>query len=158
MMALPLRALLADVCKLVKLEPAEVIEAGELEVDGILVVISSVPDDDHVTITLLLGTPEDSKLQLSLSRQLLMREFEHAGEAVALHFAMNPRTSEIIATLTLPLPELATGSDLMEVIELAIDEANDELEDATALALAEEMVAKNERDGYSASGDDAMYA
>ena len=46
----------------------------------------------------------------------------------------------------------------MEVIELAIDEANDELEDATAMALAEEMEAEREMDGYSASGDDPMYA
>ena len=158
MMSLPLRALLADVCKLVKLAPADVIEAGELEVDGVLVVFSSVPDDDHVMLTLLLGTPEDSKLQLTLSRQLLMREFEHAGEAVALHFAMNPRTSEIIATLTLPLSELETGTDLMEVIELVIEEANDELEDAAAIALAEEMEAEKEMDSYSALGDDAMYA
>ena len=144
--------------ELLKHEPAEVIAAGELEVNGVVVVIGSIPDDEHVTLTLLLGTPADGELQLGLSRQLLMREFEHADKAVALHFAMNPRTAEIVATFTVPLAEIGTGAELVELMELASDEARDELDEAMTLALAEEAKAKNEMDGFSEPGDGAIYA
>jgi hypothetical protein len=136
-----LRALLAELCELTHLDPRGVVDSGELEIDGFPVTVASAPDDDHVTIAVSLGTPPDADLRLALPRQLLMREFEHSGEAVALHFSMRPDTSEIVASITLPFGELGTAAELMELIELAIDEANDELEDASALALAEEMQA-----------------
>jgi hypothetical protein len=136
-----LRTLLAELCELAHLNPSDVVDSGELEIDGFPVTVTSAPDDDHVMIAVSLGTPPDADLRRTLPRQLLMREFEHLGEAVALHFSMRPDTDEIVASLTLPCGELGTAAELMELIELAIDEANDELEDAAALVLAEEMQA-----------------
>ena len=140
-----MKALLAELCELARLDPRDVVESGELEIDGFPVTVGSVPDDNHVMIAVSLGTPPDADLRQALPRQLLMREFEHSGEAVALHFSMRPDSAEIIASLTLPFGELGTAAELMELIELAIDEANDELEDAAALALAEEMQAAETR-------------
>ena len=153
MMAHPLRALLADICEQMDLDANGIVETGAFEVDDQLVVLSSASDDRHVKIALFLDTPPGDQLR-GLSRQLLMREFALAHEPMTLHFAMSRATSEIVATLTLPLAEIGTASELMEIVEEVLDEANDELEDAAVMALAEQIQSQNGEMGrFSASGE-----
>jgi hypothetical protein len=106
-------------------QPEDVLASESLEVNGHLVLLAECEDGEHLAIVVVLQPPLRGVDELSLLRQLMHHNFDHLADTVAMTFTLVPETRDIAARLVLPMGGIEDPADFREILELAVQQAQE---------------------------------
>lgn len=130
--------LLAELCEEVGLDPSDpAAGTGVFTIEGMLVAVGETEDESLLDVRVVLKTEYDILEDIGLLRQFVFHNYEVQDEPGAVRFGIAPETGELTAMLLVPVAEVGTGADLLWLIEMACEVAEDQFAELCALAIGE---------------------
>ena len=130
--------LLLELCEEVGLDPEDPSAgAGVFTIEGVLVAVGETEDESLLDVRVVLQTEYDILEDIALLRQLAFHGYEVQADADAVRFGIAPETGELTAMLLVPVAEIGTGAELLWLLEMACEVAEDQFAELCALAIGE---------------------
>lgn len=130
--------LLREMCEQLGLPPSDdAAETGVFRIEDMLVAVDLTEDAACLDIRVLMETDQKVLDDVHLLRQLAYHAYDAQGDRAAIRFGALRETGQAMAMAQVPIEEVTTGADLLWVLEMSCELAQDGFSELCALALAE---------------------